>query len=144
MEILGFRIYDWRWPWKHPQSPVRGSGECEAGARAAKTIIWFLLGVKSRPSANHNKPLIRRASWKQRKREREREPMCLFLVLCVGGCAHSQQRLSHGTETSEGPQRCLVTFCSVTRTNCQTIKAATGGTAHCYHNSPQHMLTPAA
>ncbi|KAM9787989.1 uncharacterized protein ACBT44_020892 [Syngnathus typhle] len=67
-----------------------------------------------------------------------------------GGCVHSQQRLSHGTETAERPQLCLVTFCSVTRrnasANCQTIKAATGGGTvttnlqMCPHTSTIHLL----
>lgn len=40
--------------------PVTGSGKVGSGPQAAKTIIWLLLGVRSRPSANNNNSLISR------------------------------------------------------------------------------------
>ena len=73
--------------------PVTGSGEVGSGPRAAKTIIWLLLGVRSGLAANNNNSLIDR----ERERERERAGgsggggvKCSALVSCVGGYERSR------------------------------------------------------
>ncbi|MEQ2225520.1 hypothetical protein ILYODFUR_018318 [Ilyodon furcidens] len=45
-------------PVERSRVSVTGSGEAGSGPQAAKTIMWLLLGVRSRPSANDNNSLI--------------------------------------------------------------------------------------
>ena len=66
--------------WKGSTVPVTGSGEVGSGPQAAKTIIWLLLGVRSRPSANNNNSLINRGS---ESNGEQRGGVKVFISCCV-------------------------------------------------------------
>lgn len=130
--------------WKASTVPVTGSGEVGSGPQAAKTIIWLLLGVRSRPSANNNNPLINQGS--ESKRAVRGSKNVYLLLCCVGGYERFRPMFHLGVRTSEGlgvttksASWPFVLSHAQTQTNCQTVKEATGGISHCHcHHPPPH------